>query len=60
MILGFYFAHGKGLTGLKLLVSLDAYQITKYQFFQKLVILLLDFRRIRERVSESGILGPIA
>ena len=41
--------------------SLDAYQITKYQFFQKLVIFLLpDFRRIRERVSELGILGPIA
>ena len=42
--------------------SLDAYQITKYQFFQKLVIIFLlpDFRRIRERVSESGILGPIA
>ena len=41
--------------------SLDAYQITKYQFPLKTHHFLLpDFRRIRERVSESGILWPIA
>ena len=31
--LRFCSARGKGLAGLKLLASLDAYQITKYQFF---------------------------
>ena len=36
-ILGFCFARGKGLAGLKLLASLDAYQITNYQFLQKFI-----------------------
>ena len=40
--------------------SLDTYQITNYQFYKNSSFLLPDFRRIRERVSKSGILGPIA
>ena len=34
-VLRFCSARGKGLAGLKLLASLDAYQITKCQFFYK-------------------------
>ena len=57
-VLRFCSAHGKGLAGLKLLASLDAYQITKYQFFQKLVIfLLLDFRRIRESLQIRNLMA---
>ena len=41
--------------------SLDAYQITNYQFPSKTHHFLLpDFRRIREEISKSGILWPIA
>ena len=37
-ILGFcVFAQGKGLAGLKAIASLDAYQITNYQFLQKFI-----------------------
>ena len=46
------FCSWKGLAGLKLLANLDAYQITKYQFFffkkKTHHFLLPDFRRIRE------------
>ena len=59
--LGILFCSLKRFGRFETVASLDAYQITKYQFFQKLVIFLLpDFQRIRERVSESGILEPIA
>ena len=45
----------------KVIASLDGYQITNYQFPLKTYhFLLLDFRRIREEVSKSGILWPIA
>ena len=55
------FSHWKGLASLKLVASLDAYQITNYQFpLKTLYFLLLDFWRIREKVSKSGILWPIA
>ena len=52
----------KGFCGrLGAVASLDAYQITKYQFPLKTHHSLLpNFRRIQERVSESGILWPIA
>ena len=60
MVLGFCSAHGKGLAGLKLLASLDAYQITNYQFLQKLVIFCCLISEEFERVRKSGILWPIA
>ena len=42
-------------------VSFNAYQIANYQFPSKTHhFLLLDFRRIREEVSKSVILWPIA
>ena len=54
--LGTYvFSDWIGLAGSKLVASLDAYQITNYQFPSKIHFLLLDFRRIRERVSKSRI-----
>ena len=48
-ILGFCFAHWKGFDRLEAVASLDAYQITNYQFLSKLIIFLLpDFRKIWE------------
>ena len=45
----------------KVVASFDAYQITNYHFPSKTHhFLLSDFRRIREEVSKSGILWPIA
>ena len=57
-VLGFCSAHGKGLAGLKLLASLDAYQITKCQFFSKTRHFLLpDFRRIRESLQIRNLMA---
>ena len=52
----------KGFGRLEAVASLDAYQITKYQFPSKThhFFLLPDFRRIREEVSKSGILWLVA
>ena len=45
-----YFWSFKGFGRFEAIASLDAYQITKYQTLQKLIIFLLsDFRRIREK-----------
>ena len=47
--LGFCFAYWKGFDRLETVASLDAYQITNYQFLSKLIIFLLpDFRKIWE------------
>ena len=54
------FGHWKGLASLKLVASLNAYQITNYQFPSKTHhFLLLDFRKIQEEVYKSRILWPI-
>ena len=52
-----YFWSLKGFGRFKAVASLDAYQITNYQFPSKTHhFLLSDFQRIREEVSKSGIL----
>ena len=51
----------KGFGKFEAVASLDAYQITNYQFPSKTHhFLLLDFQRIREEVFKSGISWPIA
>ena len=56
-----YFWSLKEFGRFKAIASLDAYQITNYQFPSKTHHFLLpDFQRIREEVSKSGILWPIA
>ena len=56
-----YFWSLKGFGRFKAVASLNAYQITNYQFPSKLIIFLLpDFQRIQEEVFKSGILWPIA
>ena len=47
----FFLVIERVLTGLKLLASLDAYQITKYQFFQKLVIFFVAWFSKNSRKS---------
>ena len=61
-VLGFCSARGKGLAGLKLLASLDAYQIINYQFLQKLIIFFccLISEEFEKKVSKSGVSWPIA
>ena len=43
------FGRWKGFSRFEAIASLDAYQITKYQILQKLIFLLPNFWRIRER-----------
>ena len=59
--LGILFCSLKRFGRFETVASLDAYQITNYQFLQKFIIFLLsDFWRIREMIFGSEILGPIA
>ena len=52
------FGHWKGLGRFEAIASLDAYQITKYQTLQKLIIFFIAWfsKNSRKRVSKSGVL----
>ena len=58
--LGILFCSLKRFGRFETVASLDAYQISVFSKTHHHFFLLPDFQRIRERDSESGILGPIA
>ena len=60
MILELVFWSLKRFGRFEAVASLDAYQITNYQFPSKTHHFVVCFRRIREEVSKLGILWPIA
>ena len=62
IVLWLVFGWWKGFFGrLEALASLDAYQITNYQFLSKLIIFrCLIFEEFNKKVSKSGVSWPIA
>ena len=54
------FGHRKSFGRLETVASLDAYQITNYQFLQKIHLFVCLIFEEFERVCKSGILWPIA
>ena len=59
--LGILFCSWKRFGRFETVASLDAYQITKISFFQKLIIFrCLIFEKFKKKVSKSGVSWPIA